>query len=124
MRAIAGRSKQPETRATVDQDATIIESHKREALWTYEGTRGYQPMVALWAETQLILADEFRDGNVPAQSSPLTCAQAAFAALPDTVTLPGRLGVPRKRVVELAAQRTARRRPERIDWLCRERADE
>jgi hypothetical protein len=43
VRAIAGRSKQPETRATVDQDATIIESHKQEAQWTYEGTRGYQP---------------------------------------------------------------------------------
>jgi len=86
VRAIAGRSKQPETRATVDQDATIIESHKREALWTYEGTRGYQPMVAVWAETGLILADEFRDGNVPALSSPLTCAKAAFAALPGPVT--------------------------------------
>lgn len=86
VRAIAGRSKQPETRATVDQDATIIESHKREAQWTYEGTRGYQPMVAVWAETELILADEFRDGNVPALSSPLTCAKAAFASLPGTVT--------------------------------------
>jgi hypothetical protein len=84
--AIAGLSKQPELRATVDQDATIIESHKREAQWTYEGTRGYQPMVAVWAETGLILADEFRDGNVPALSSPVTCAKAAFAALPDTVT--------------------------------------
>jgi hypothetical protein len=86
VRAIAGRAKQPQTRATVDQDATIIESFKREAQWTYEGTRGYQPMVAVWAETQLILADEFRDGNVPALSSPLTCAQAAFATLPETVT--------------------------------------
>ena len=86
VRAIAGRAKQPETRATVDQDATIIESYKREAQWTYEGTRGYQPMVAVWAETELILADEFRDGNVPALSSPLTCAKAAFAALPETVT--------------------------------------
>jgi hypothetical protein len=86
VRAIAGRAKQPETRATVDQDATIIESYKREAQWTYEGTRGYQPMVAVWAETQLILADEFRDGNVPALSLPLTCAKAAFAALPETVT--------------------------------------
>lgn len=95
VRAIAGRSKQPQTRATVDQDATIIESHKREAQWTYEGTRGYQPMVggtlaacsvAVWAETELILADEFRDGNVPALSSPLTCAKAAFASLPGTVT--------------------------------------
>lgn len=86
VRAIAGRARQPETRATVDQDATIIESHKREAQWTYEGTRGYQPMVAVWAETELILADEFRDGNVPALSSPLTCAKAAFATLPETVT--------------------------------------
>jgi hypothetical protein len=86
VRAIAGRSKSPRTRATVDQDATIIESGKREAQWTYEGTRGYQPMLAVWAETELILADEFRDGNVPALSSPLTCAKAAFAALPETVT--------------------------------------
>jgi hypothetical protein len=86
VRAIAARSKQPLTRATVDQDATIIESHKREAQWTYEGTRGYQPMVAMWAETELILAEQFRDGNVPAMSSPLTCAKAAFAALPETVT--------------------------------------
>src|SRR5437773_12461077 len=33
-----------------------------------------------------VLADEFRDGNVPAQMAPLTVAQAAFAALPKTVT--------------------------------------
>jgi hypothetical protein len=71
--------------ATVDQDATIIESHKENALHHYEGGRGYQPMVAVWAEADLVLADEFRDGNVPAQQAPLTCAQLAFAALPDTI---------------------------------------
>jgi len=71
--------------ATVDQDATIIESHKEKALAHYEGGRGYQPMVAVWAEADLVLADEFRDGNVPAQQEPLTCAKLAFAALPDTV---------------------------------------
>lgn len=70
---------------TIDQDATIIESYKKVAKWTYEGTRGYQPMVAVWAEKRLIAADEFRDGNVPALLSPLTCAKTAFAALPDTV---------------------------------------
>jgi hypothetical protein len=42
-------------------------------------------MVAVWAEADLVLADEFRDGNVPAQQAPLTCAQLAFAALPDTI---------------------------------------
>jgi hypothetical protein len=71
--------------ATIDQDATIIESHKATALWHYEGGRGYQPMVAVWAELDLVVADEFRDGNVPAKQDPLTCAKAAFAALPSTV---------------------------------------
>ena len=33
--------------ATLDQDATIIESHKREALRTYEGERGYQPVLVV-----------------------------------------------------------------------------
>jgi hypothetical protein len=72
--------------ATVDQDATIIESHKEAAYWHYEEGRGYQPMVAMWAEADLVLADEFRDGNVPAKQDPLTCAKLAFAALPQTVT--------------------------------------
>jgi len=71
--------------ATVDQDATIIESHKAAAQAHYEGGRGYQPRVAVWAEADRVLADEFRDGNVPAQQEPLTCAQMAFAALPDNI---------------------------------------
>jgi hypothetical protein len=71
--------------ATVDQDATIIESHKQQALPTYEGMRGYQPMLAVWAETGLVLADQFRDGNVPALMEPLEVAQRAFRAVPSTV---------------------------------------
>ena len=77
---------QPQRIATVDQDATIIESHKQAAYFHYEEGRGYQPMVAVWAEADLVLADEFRDGNVPARQEPLTCAKLAFAALPGTVT--------------------------------------
>jgi hypothetical protein len=72
--------------ATVDQDATIIESRKQEALRTYEGERGYQPMLAGWAEMNVVLGDEFRDGNVPAMMNPLTVAKKAFGALPETVT--------------------------------------
>jgi hypothetical protein len=72
--------------ATIDQDATIIESHKASSLPHYEGGRGYQPMVALWAEADLVVADEFRDGNVPAAQEPLACAQLAFSALPSGVT--------------------------------------
>ena len=77
----------PEQRiATVDQDATIIGSRKQEALRTYEGERGYQPMLAVWAELNVVLADEFRDGNVPAMMAPLVVAKQAFEALPETVT--------------------------------------
>ena len=77
----------PEQRiATVDQDATIIESHKQQALRTYEGGRGYQPMLVVWAEMDVVLADEFRDGNVPAMMAPLPVAKRAFAALPEPVT--------------------------------------
>jgi len=84
VRAVAARC--PDQRiATIDQDATIHESHKREALAHYEGGRGYQPMTAVWAELNLVVADQFRDGNVPASFAPLPVAQAAFAALPPTV---------------------------------------
>ena len=71
--------------ATVDLDATIIESYKREALPTYQGGSGYQPMLALWAEMNLVLAVEFRDGNVSAQKEPLRVARRAFQALPASV---------------------------------------
>jgi len=84
VRAVAARC--PDQRiATIDQDATIHESHKREARAHYEGGRGYQPMTAVWAELNLVVADQFRDGNVPASFAPLPVAQAAFAALPATI---------------------------------------
>jgi hypothetical protein len=38
------------------------------------------------AEMNVVLADEFRDGNVPAMMDPLDVAKRSFAALPETVT--------------------------------------
>jgi hypothetical protein len=73
------------TVATIDHDGTIVESHKREAKVAYEGTRGYQPLVAVWAEEQLVVADEFRDGNVAGGDDPLSSVKRAFANLPATV---------------------------------------
>jgi hypothetical protein len=71
--------------ATIDMDATIIESWKREAQRTYQGTTGYQPMLALWAELNVVVGDEFRDGNVGSNTRLLPVAKQAFAALPDSV---------------------------------------
>ena len=73
------------TKATLDHDATILESHKREAQPHYKGGRGYQPAVVYWAEQDLVVADEFRDGNVPAGMDNLRLIQRAFRSLPSTV---------------------------------------
>jgi len=42
-------------------------------------------MLAVWAETDVVLAEESRDGNVAALMDPLNVAQGALAALPARV---------------------------------------
>jgi hypothetical protein len=74
------------TIATLDHDATIQESHKREALPHYKGGRGYQPTAVYWVEQDLVVADEYRDGNAGAGMATLPLIQRAFASLPPTVT--------------------------------------
>jgi hypothetical protein len=71
--------------ATIDIDATILPSSKRAARVAYDGRRGYQPVVALWAEQDVILCDEFRDGQVSAASGNRRVIDRALAALPETV---------------------------------------
>jgi hypothetical protein len=82
--ALADRTKV--TRATLDHDATIQESHKKQALSHYKGGRGYQPSAVHWAELDVVVADEYRDGNVPAAMNNLPLIQRSFAALPSSVT--------------------------------------
>ncbi len=74
------------TRATLDHDATLQESHKRAAQWHYQGGRGYQPAAIYWVEQDLVVADEYRDGNVPAGMDNLRLIRRGFASLPPTVT--------------------------------------
>jgi hypothetical protein len=74
------------TTATLDHDATIQESHKREALPHYKGGRGYQPTAVVWVEQDLVVADEYRDGNVGAGMATLPLIQRACASLPASVT--------------------------------------
>jgi hypothetical protein len=76
------QERRPQASATVDVDATILESQKQSARVTYDGRTGYQPVIALWAEPDVVLADEFRDGNVPAGTGSRRVVEAALAALP------------------------------------------
>jgi hypothetical protein len=76
------QERRPRATATIDLDATILESHKQSAKATYDGRRGYQPVIALWAEQDVVLADEFRDGNVPAGTGNQRLIERAIAHLP------------------------------------------
>ena len=94
MRALAAASaavvadlqqRAPQARATIDVDATVLASDKRAAKPAYDGQRGYQPVVALWAEQDAILSDEFREGNVSASTGNRRVIERALAALPEGV---------------------------------------
>lgn len=75
----------PQTTATLDMDATLDEVHKRTALFCYKHFRAYQPLNTWWAEHEMILHSEFRDGNVPAGYEQLRVLQRSLELLPDGV---------------------------------------
>src|SRR4051794_2569393 len=66
--------------ATLDMDATLIETHKREALPCYKGFKAYKPLNCWWAEQGVVLHSEFRDGNVPAGYQQLRVLKDCLAA--------------------------------------------
>jgi hypothetical protein len=75
----------PHKHATLDQDATLVETHKADAFFSYKHFRAYQPLNTYWAEHDLMLHSEFRDGNVPAGFEQLRVLKDALALLPDDV---------------------------------------
>ncbi len=70
----------------MDNDATLVETQKKEALFSYEGYKAYQPFNVWWAEQGVVLHTEFRDGNVPAGYEQLRVFQEALEMLPEGVT--------------------------------------
>ena len=75
----------PEKEATVDMDATLVDTMKADALYCYKGYRAYQPLNVYWAERDLLIHSEFRDGNVPAGYQQLRVLQDALEFLPEGV---------------------------------------
>jgi Transposase DDE domain group 1 len=80
---VQGRS--PQLIATLDLDATLLETSKSDALFCYQGYRAYQPLNVWWAEQELMLSTEFRDGNVPAGWKQLRVVKEAYSHLPLSV---------------------------------------
>ena len=81
----AVQAQRPATQATLDMDATLVETHKRAALYCYKHFKAYQPLNSWWAEQGLIVHSEFRDGNVPAGHEQLRVLEEAARLLPASV---------------------------------------
>ena len=78
--------------ATIDLDATIIGSGKRDCHYTYRagnrtvpGGRGYQPLVAYVGELDMTPWLEMRDGNVPASFENRRGLEATLRQLPESI---------------------------------------
>ena len=80
------------TRATLDMDATLVETHKQKALYSYKEHKAYQPLSTYWAEADQIVHSEFRvedapgrDGNVPEGHQQLRVLRESLGYMPSGV---------------------------------------
>lgn len=67
---------------TFDIDAHLVETSKADAKYCYEGHKAFQPIEVTWAETGLVMADEFREGNVPASRGIKGLVDESYEMLP------------------------------------------
>jgi hypothetical protein len=79
------QKRHPRADATLDMDATLVATQKDDALFSYKGYKAYQPFNVWWAEQELVLHTEFRDGNVPAGYEQLRVLKEALDLLPEGV---------------------------------------
>ncbi len=66
-------------------DATLIETHKRDALFCYKKFKAYQPLNCWWAEQGAMVYPEFRDGAAPAGHEQLRVLRDSLSHLPEGV---------------------------------------
>lgn len=79
------QARSPETTATLDMDATLAETSKKEAFFCYKGFRAYQPFNVFWHEQEMVLLSEFRDGNVNAGLDQKRMLEESLEMLPADV---------------------------------------
>jgi hypothetical protein len=72
----------PGQEITLDVDAHLVETNKANAFYSYNGKKAFQPIEVEWAETGLVLAEEFRQGNVLAGTDMKRVVDEAFDILP------------------------------------------
>ena len=75
----------PVATATIDMDATCVQTHKSTALYCYKKFAAYQPLNFYWQELDTIFYSQFRDGNVPAGFGLWDALVRALEQLPEGV---------------------------------------
>ena len=68
--------------ATLDMDATLVETTKEDALFGYKKFKAFQPLNTYWFEQGTVVHSEFRDGNVNAGYDQLRILKESLAMLP------------------------------------------
>ena len=71
---------------TIDADATFIAAHKKESKMSFHGKQGYYPMLGFWAEKQIALQGEFRQGNETPSSRALAFLKKCERGIPQGIT--------------------------------------
>jgi hypothetical protein len=72
----------PGSDVTLDIDVQLTETTKEGAQYCYEGYKAFGSAKVCWAETMLVLADEFRQGNVPPSKDIARLIDEAYEMLP------------------------------------------
>jgi len=72
----------PREMVTLDGDATLVPTHKANALYCYKDFKAYQPLNFYIAEWGMVAYSEFRDGNVPCGMDQLTAFKRTLELLP------------------------------------------
>lgn len=70
------------TAYTLEMDATLLEAEKREAQWSYQGVKGYMPLLGFLAETPVCLFEEFREGNASPGAGHVAFYRACKSRMP------------------------------------------
>jgi hypothetical protein len=74
-----------EAMATLDMDATLTKTFKKNALYSFEAEQAYHPLNTYWHERGMMLHSEFRDGNVTAGHEQLRVFKEALSCLPSGI---------------------------------------
>ncbi len=82
---LAAQTLNKQETATLDMDNNSIVSNKRNAKVSYKKEKSYQPFNVYWAEQDLMVHSEFRDGNVPAGFEQKRLLKEAIRQLPESV---------------------------------------